>query len=317
MRILLLYTGGTIGMIKDSETNALIPGDINLIQKCIEKHVSSANIEMISTNEIIDSSEFTLDRFEELAILVKNNYTAYDAFIVAMGTDTMAYISSLLSYAITGLQKPIVFTGGQFPLETLNSDSEENLIGAVKGVLQNKFPNEVGIYFCEKWYRSVCVTKIDSEAEQAYLIPNKHTKYIPDTTNFTIRTSFNANIVVLKLHPFMNEAVLTVLLQSNTTDGIILEAFGSGNLPRFSEGLKKLFTEKIEQGLKIVVVSQCLKGGVSVGRYAASSLINTLGFINGGKLTTESALSKMLFLHEKKLNYQQYVRFFEESIKGE
>ncbi|MGY6650045.1 asparaginase domain-containing protein [Wenyingzhuangia sp. IMCC45574] len=318
MKLLLIYTGGTIGMEKDSKTGALKPGAIHVIQSCVASEFKDAAINYIQTEQLIDSSNFNLKAYQELATIVDNNYNTYDAFLVLMGTDTMSYISSLLSYCIQGLSKPIVFTGGQLPLVAKESDSKENLVGAVSGLLNDEFPIEVGIYFYKKWMRAVLTSKIHTDNFDAYreLKTNK-TSINLSTKRFEIVNKIESEFMILKFSPFYNHNFLKKILAIQSLNGIILEGFGSGNLPDFDDELLSLFKKRISQGFRVVVVTQCLRGGVTFGKYETSLKAGKLGFISGGELTTESALAKMMYLSTKELNCQEYQRFFAESMRGE
>lgn len=318
MSILLIYTGGTIGMVQDKFNQSLVPGGVKPIKEFLEKEELVNGVDIVSTSDVIDSSNFGLKYFRELTVIIEQEYHNYDGFLILMGTDTMAYVSSLLSYSIEGLTKSIVFTGGQLPLLNKDSDSKNNLKNAIKGLKECTFPKEVGVYFHYKWHRAVCVTKIDSEAYDAYISPTYRLENILKTQEkFKISNNIQANIVVVKLIPFGNDEILRLILEANSFDGIVLEVFGAGNMPEFSPELKKMFKKRIQSGVKVVVVSQCLKGGVSIGRYASSTVAKELDFVSAGSMTIESTVAKMLFLHQKKLNIQQYQRIFEESIRGE
>lgn len=318
MKVLVIYTGGTIGMVKDLENNSLKPGSISAIKNFVSSEFPSEKINYISTQKEIDSSNFDLDHYYELSTIVDESYYNYDAFLILMGTDTMSYVSSLLSYCIQGLTKPIVFTGGQFPLSKENSDSKDNLKEALLGILKGEFANEVGLYFHHKWMRAVQTTKVSSVHLDAYSTPNPNLIKVDfSSEEFKVEKNISAQIEIIKLNPFSRQHFFKEILNSETLNGIILEVFGTGNLPEFDENIISLFKEKISKGLRVVVVSQCLRGGVEIGKYQASLTSDFIGFISGGNLTTESVLAKMMYLSTKQLNYQQYRGFFEESIKGE
>lgn len=305
-------------MVKDELTSSLKAGGVTPIKEFLKSEQLNKWTTVVSTKKAIDSSNFGVCYFEELALIIEENYQKYDSFLVLMGTDTMAYVSSLLSYCIKGLDKSILFSGGQFPLNNKNSDSKENLREALIGLSKNKYPKEVGVYFANKWHRAVGVTKIDTNGLDAYLVPNFNSKnWIREKESLKITKNIKAKIGVVKLIPFGNEEVLRAILESNKLNGLILEVFGTGNMPDFSEELQKLFTIKVNKGLKVVLVSQCLKGEVSIGKYASSLNAQKLGFVSGSNLTVESCVAKMMFLHRKKLNPQQYQSFFEDSIRGE
>lgn len=317
MKILVVYTGGTLGMVKDEVSGALKPGSIKGIEYFIEKENLLDCCDLISMNNLVDSSNFNKKYYSELSIIIKENYLTYDAFLVLMGTDTMAYISSLLSFCISGLSKPIIFTGGQKTLYEQDSDSVKNLKGAIQGLIANKFLKEVGIYFARKWHRAVCATKHHTKDFDAYVSINNNI-YQPDLNEeFNIVTNVSANLVVIKITPFDEENLLSTLLKDKNINIIILEIFGSGNMPDFSGALKKLFKERINQGLKVVVSSQCMYGGLEIGRYESSLNISSLGFLNAGSMTKESTVGKLMFLVEKKLNIQEFRINFENSVRGE
>lgn len=305
-------------MVKDNKKGCLVPGGVMGVTNFLREEELEKEIDVVSTKKVIDSSNFGLKCYSELANIIKKEYQNYDGFLILMGTDTMSYVSSLLSYCINGLSKSIVFTGGQLPLISKDSDSVKNLINSIRGIKENKFPSEVGIYFHEQWHRAVCSTKIDSDGFDAYhSYKDKNFPKFKNDTIFDICTLVKGDVVVVKLTPFGNEAILDLILKSNSFSGIILEAFGAGNIPEFSIALKDQFKKRIKQGLKVVVKSQCLKGGVSIGKYATSIEAKELGFISGGNMTTESIVAKMLFLFNKKLNIKEYESFFEDSLKGE
>lgn len=318
MKILVVYTGGTIGMIQNKKNQSLEPGGVIPIKEFLKREKLFQNIDIVSFETPIDSSNFGLETYNELATVLEKKYNSYDSFLILMGTDTMAYVSSLLSYCIDGLSKPILFTGGQESLYVENSDSIDHLKESIEGLKKNKFPKEVGVYFAQKWFRSVSVTKIDAQGKEAYSIPYKNDNvYKNEQKPFAIEKTIEAKIGVIQLIPFGNEEVLGAILESNALDGLVLETFGAGNMPDFSPKLKKLFTIKVKKGLKVVLVSQCLKAKVSVGRYQSSLMAQELDFVSAGSLTTESTVAKMMYLHPKKLNIQQYQSFFEDSIRGE
>lgn len=317
MKILVVYTGGTIGMINDSDLGVLKPGGINGIQEFLEKESLIEFCDLKSTNDLIDSSDFNQKYYKDLSVIIKNSYQDYDAFLVLMGTDTMAYISSLLSFCISGLSKSIVFTGGQKTLYEAYSDSKTNLREAVLGLKNNEFPNEVGIYFSGNWHRAVCTTKNHSKANHAYTAVSNR-KYLPNIyQQFDVVTEVSANVVIVKLTPFDDENVLLALLDSEKINAIILEIFGSGNMPKLSTRLKNKFKQRIDEGLKVVITSQCMYGGLDVGRYQSSLSVSSLGFLNAGSMTKEAIVAKLIFMLEKKLNIQEFCLMFENSIRGE
>ena len=317
MKVLVIYTGGTIGMVQDEISGSLKPGSVKGIKDFLKKEELLNFCTIVSLDTLIDSSNFDKKYYSELSVIIRKYYLRYDAFLVLMGTDTMAYISSLLSFCISGLTKPIIFTGGQKTLYEQDSDSVKNLKGAIQGVISNKFPKEVGIYFAEKWHRAVCTTKHHTKDFDAYVSINNN-NYEPDLNEeFNIITNVSANLIVIKITPFDDENLLFILLKDKNINIIIMEIFGSGNMPDFSETLKKLFKERINNGLKVIVASQCMYGGLEIGRYESSLNISSLGFLNAGNMTNEAIVGKSMFLVEKKLNIQDFRINFENSVRGE
>ncbi|MGY5351599.1 asparaginase domain-containing protein [Wenyingzhuangia sp. IMCC45533] len=320
MKTLVLYTGGTIGMVKNTITGTLSPGNVSIIQEFVENQFPNNyhKIDVINTKVAIDSSNFNIDFYQELSGLIEANYQSYHSILVLMGTDTMAYVASLLSYCIKGLSKPILFTGGQLPLGVNNSDSFYNLKESIQGLRNDSFPKEVGIYFNKKWMRAVNAIKVDSKNRAAYDTPNSNQNKIElNHESFEITSSLNGKISVFKFIPWQDLDVLKLILKSNRLDGLILEVYGAGNLPNFDTELQECFINSVNKGLQVVVVSQCIKGGLSVGAYEASQNIKKLNFINGHNLSTESASAKLLYGLTKKMNPQQIRNFFNISFRGE
>lgn len=318
MKVLVIYTGGTIGMVKNLKTGSLEPGDVNTINQFIKSESLSNDVDIISTNRLIDSSNFNISDFQELAQIISSYYHQYKAILILMGTDTMAYVSSLLSYCVSGLGKSIVFTGGQSPLYQDNSDSKRNLKESIINLSNHNFPKEVGIYFNKKWHRAVNAIKVDSQNDDAYATPNYRDVLLNfNESKFELFTSISSKVSVFKFLPWQNLEILKLILDSNLNQGIVLEAYGAGNLPCFDDELVQKFEKSIKKGLRVVVVSQCLKGGVKVGAYAASKQIEALNFINGGSMSLESASAKLLYCLGKKMNIQEISSFFDISFRGE
>ncbi len=317
---MVIYTGGTIGMVNSIEDNTLVPGSVNNIKEfihseCLQDHTE---INVIATKAIIDSSNYQLVYYQELSSLIKKSYHIYDGFLVLMGTDTMAYVASLLAYCIEGLNKPIVFTGGQLPLFVNASDSRHNLKEALIGLSNQQFPKEVGVYFYKKWHRAVNVVKLATTDYDAYGTPNlKNTELILEKEEVEITTDLQGNISIFKFIPWQSLEVLKLILDSNLLDGLILEVYGAGNMPVFDAILVQKFQQSIKKGLKVVVISQCLKGEIHVGKYQTSLAAKQLNFINGANLSVESASAKLLFAITKKMNIQQIHHFFNISVRGE
>lgn len=260
--ILLIYTGGTIGMMKDFETGALKAFNFKkLLQKIPELQQLDCHIETISFENPIDSSNMNPQKWVTLASIIEDNYTAFDGFVVLHGSDTMSYSASALSFMLENLSKPVVFTGSQLPIGDLRTDAKENLITAIQiASLQQKGKpviKEVCLYFEYKLYRGNRTTKINAEHFNAFASPNYpplaesgvHLTVNPSTVlqkgaskKLSVHKSLNDHVVIVKMFPGLSDAVLSSIIAIPELKGIVLETYGSGNAPSedgFIQILKK------------------------------------------------------------------------------
>ena len=250
-KILLIYTGGTIGMQKDFETGALKAFNFSkLLQRVPELKLLDCAIETISFENPIDSSNISPKSWVAIAEVIEQNYTAFDGFVVLHGSDTMSYSASALSFMLENLGKPVIFTGSQLPIGDLRTDAKENLITAIQiaSLQENGKPviTEVGLYFEYKLYRGNRTTKISAEHFNAFTSPNYpfliesgvHLKVnkdllLPLDENQPLRVHkvFDNNVVIIKMFPGINQKVLETLVHIPDLKGIVLETYGSGNAP--------------------------------------------------------------------------------------
>ncbi|MCL4128253.1 UNVERIFIED_CONTAM: hypothetical protein GTU68_038063 [Idotea baltica] len=334
--ILLIYTGGTIGMVKNFETGALKSFNFkNLLKQIPELQLLDCNIDTVSFEEPIDSSNMNPQEWVKIAEIIESYYNAFDGFVVLHGSDTMSYTASALSFMLENLAKPVIFTGAQLPIGDLRTDAKENLITSIQlASLQNKNESiikEVCLYFEYKLYRANRTTKINAEHFQAFasfnypdlaesgvhlkindqylLQPNLKKKLV-------VHKKMDTNVAIVKLFPGISEAVLSSILNTPNLKGVIIETFGSGNCTTETWFIN-LLKKAISSGLHIINVTQCAGGSVIMGHYETSSQLKKIGVISGKDITTESAISKLMFLLGKETIYKDFKTKYETNLCGE
>jgi L-asparaginase len=312
--ILIIYTGGTIGMIKDSVNGVLKPFNFdNIYQQIPALKLLDYKIENFCFNPVIDSSDMNPRHWREIAKVIESNYEKYDGFVVLHGSDTMAYTASALSFMLDNLNKPVILTGSQLPLGMIRTDGRENFITAIEiaAAREDATPlvPEVAIYFENQLMRGNRTIKLNAENFEAFRSPNYpaladvgvyikyNSQYIrkPNFKKLKVHTNLDNNIAILKLFPGISQKMIEAVLQTNGLKALVLETYGSGNAPTekwFLDALEK----SIGRGLIILNVSQCQGGAVEMGKYQTGVMLEDIGVIGGIDITTEAATSKLMVL---------------------
>lgn len=334
--ILLIYTGGTIGMIKDYPSGTLRAFDFNkLVSNIPELSQLECKIESISFKKPIDSSNMDPSHWVSIATIIEKHYDRYDGFVVLQGSDTMSYSSSALSYMLENLSKPVIFTGSQLPIGDLRTDAKENLITSIQiAALQENNQaviQEVCLYFEYKLYRANRTTKINAEhfeaftslnfpalaesgvhlkINQNYLLKNQKSKKL------TVHKMMDTNVAIFKLFPGFSRELLGAILNTPNLKALVFETYGAGNAPT-DDWLLSDLKEAIKKGLHIVNVTQCSGGSVIMGRYSTSEELKKLQLIDGGDITSEAAITKLMYLLGSGVSHKSFRTIFETSLRGE
>lgn len=335
-KILLIYTGGTIGMKKDFETGALKAFNFSkLLQRIPELKLLDCEIETISFEKPIDSSNMNPEKWADIATIIEDNYSSYDGFVVLHGSDTMSYSASALSFMLENLSKPVIFTGSQLPIGDLRTDAKENLITAIQiaSLRENGNPviSEVCLYFEYKLYRGNRTTKTNAEHFNAFISPNYphliesgvHLKmnkelFLPlkKELKLKVHKTLDTNVVIVKMFPGMSETVLAAIFNISNLKGIVLETYGAGNAPT-EDWFIRLLTQAIQNGIQVVNVTQCSAGSVNMGQYETSSAMKKIGVISGKDITTEAAITKLMYLLGHTIVQNDFKTVFETPLRGE
>jgi L-asparaginase len=334
--ILLIYTGGTIGMMKNFETGALKAFNFaKLLQKIPELKQLDCNIETISFEHPIDSSNMNPEQWVAIAEMIEQHYDNFDGFVVLHGSDTMSYSASALSFMLENLDKPVVFTGSQLPIGDLRTDAKENLITAIQiaSLRQKDRPaiSEVCLYFEYKLYRGNRTTKINAEHFNAFASPNypplaesgvhlkvNHDQLLPKngTKKLNVHKTMNGNVAIVKMFPGLNQQVFSSILNVPGLKGIVLETYGSGNAPT-DEWFVSALENSVRNGLIVINATQCPAGSVNMGQYETSTQLREIGVVSGKDITTEAAITKLMYLLGQAVSPGVFKTIFETSLRGE
>ncbi len=333
-KILIIYTGGTIGMVKDYENKSLRPFNFeNIYKRLPEIRQLDCEIKTISFQKLVDSSDIEPDDWIYMAQIIRDNYSEYDGFVILHGTDTMSFSASAISFMLKGLKKPVIFTGSQLPIGDLRTDAKENLITSIyiATLKKDNYPlvQEVCIYFEYKLYRANRTTKFSAEQFDAFMSPNfnclaesgvhitlKNNLIYSPINSFSIETKFCREVAILKIFPGILESSVKAILAIPNLKGLVLETFGAGNAMT-SDWFIDAIEQKIKEGLIVVNATQCLAGSVKHGKYEASVGLEKIGVISCGDMTIESAITKLMFGLGSTTNIDDFKSFFISNVAGE
>ena len=336
-KVLVIYTGGTLGMVFDPKTNGLVPFNFAQIPENLPEMARlDFEITVFTFAQLIDSSNMSPEIWIRLAAIIAENYGQYDSFVILHGTDTMAYTASALSFLLENLAKPVILTGAQLPIGVARTDAKENFITALE-IAADKLPNgspkvpEVCIYFNSLLLRGNRARKRESMQFNAFDSENypplaqvgvsieysyPYIRSVLKKKPLIFHQGLDENMVILKLFPGISESVVSSVLEITALKGVVLETYGAGNAPT-DKWFLACIKRAIDKGIIILNVSQCNGGRVTQGRYQTSQYLEEIGVISGVDMTTEAAITKMMFAFGKEKELEKVKEILRIEICGE
>jgi len=334
-KILVIYTGGTIGMIMDRQSRTLQPLEFEYMSQLIpELKDCDYELDYISFDPTVDSSNMDPGLWVTLAGMIEDNYAAFDGFVVLHGSDTMSYSASALSFMLENLNKPVIFTGSQLPLGVNRTDGKENFITSVEIASHHEEDTplvpEVCIYFENELYRGNRTFKYNAENFDAfrsvnypvlaevgvYIKYNHNAIRKPNFKNLKVHKELDTSVSILKLFPGIPDNVVRGILGVEGLKAVVLETYGTGNT-HTDESFISILREAVEGGLFILNITQCKGGAVEHGKYQASVPLSEAGVVSGHDLTLEAAVTKLMFLLGQGYSGTRLKTAIQTSLRGE
>lgn len=336
-RILIIYTGGTIGMIEDQKTKALRPFDFSHLMENVPKvKMLDYDIDNFQFHPPIDSSDMSIAHWQQMARIIDGNYSRYDGFVVLHGTDTMAYTASALSFMLEGLDKPIIITGSQLPIGEVRTDGEENLITALQIAAATDadggpMVREVAILFDNYLWRGCRSSKRSADNFNAFQSHN----YPPlariglgieydhealarpaHVENLKVVYDFDQSVAIVDLFPGLSDIALRQVLNTPGLKGIVLRTYGAGNSPT-AKWFIDAISDAIKHGIIVLNVTQCFHGSVCLNRYVSGDILSAAGVLSGYDITCEAAITKMMSLFGRGLSHDEVIEALKRPLCGE
>lgn len=336
-KVLLIYTGGTVGMGQNPVTGALEPLDFNHLEDSMpEFKLIRTNVDVYQFTPPIDSSDMSPNNWAQIVRIIAHNYDGYDGFVILHGTDTMAYTASALSFMLENLTKPVILTGSQLPIGQLRTDGKENLITSIELATMKdddghpRIP-EVCIFFSGRLLRGNRSTKIN--ADGFYAFDSFNYPHLCDAgVNFTFHDhhilkphfdkpmiphfGMDSNVAIFSIFPGIQERIVRDFLRSRDLRGIVMRTYGSGNAPQ-TTWLVPLLRRAAQRGMVVVNISQCVAGSVVMDRYDAGYQLIDAGIVSGHDSTVEAAITKLMFLQAHYSDPNAIRRLMSQPLAGE
>lgn len=335
-KVLVIYTGGTLGMIFDNKSQSLVPFDFKQIPDNLPEITRlDFEITVLTFDKLLDSSNIKPQNWLEISEIIQKFYDSFDAFVILHGTDTMAYTASALSFMLKGLNKPVILTGAQLPIGVARTDAKENFITALEISIAKKngqsIINEVCIYFNSVLLRGNRSRKHESVQFDAFVSENypplatvgvtidynwPYLKPKNENPKLTVLKDLNENVIFLKLFPGISKSFINTILNIPNLKGVVLETYGSGNAPTdgwFLDALKNA----IESEILFINVSQCIGGKVMQGAYQTSRFLEEIGVVSGEEISSEAAITKLMVVLGKRLSFNESLELLKHNLAGE